>query len=70
MYDLLGVQTHRNDSSSERTEGVEAIGTDRWPKVSPQDSGQKKKRGEEGKIRKQKVAVMQLNHKKPPQKNE
>lgn len=39
--------THKSDSSSERAEGVGAMGTARSLKVPPQDSGQKKM-GEEG----------------------
>lgn len=54
VYDYLGLKTHRSDSSSERTEGVEAMGTARWLEVSPQDSGQKKmgEEGRRGRIRK------------------
>lgn len=63
IYNYLWLKTHRSDSSSERVEGVGAMGTARSLKVPLQDSGQKKM-GEEGwRLKKYKVGVIQLNDK-------
>lgn len=69
VYDLLGVQTHRNDSSSERGQkGLRQSGQTGGLKCPHKTVVRKKKMGEEGRIRKQKVAVMQLNQKKKKKK--